>query len=119
MRVQRILQIVYLLGFISALLAFKPHTITEHQVIRDRTNLYRLTESEGIENAVVFVASRTGGQRFMSIGDLIRNDIDRTNSVLYVRDLGSQKNRRLMRRYPDRDFYRYSREQGERRARVS
>jgi hypothetical protein len=112
-RVQKCLQVIFLLGCAFTLFAFKAHTALEHQVVENRMSLYRLVESEEIKNAVIFVASRAPGPRLMDIGDLLRNSIDWAGSVLYVRDLGPKRKRRLMAFYSDREFYRYSREKGD------
>jgi len=110
---QRILQAIYGFGCAIALFNFIGHTTMEHRIVDKRLSLYRLVEREGIENAVIYVASSTAGPRYMNLGDLLRNGINRTNSVLYVRDLGPGKKQKLMAFYSGRDFYRYSRKKGE------
>lgn len=100
--------LVYL--FAVSLLAAVPllayHARVEHRVVLERTNLYRQVETQQVNNAVVIIQSRVGGERSMSPLDLTRNGPDIAGSVLYAVDRG-EDNRRLMDYYPTRSYYTY------------
>ena len=83
------------------------HFRVERQVIWERKDLYRLVEREKIKNAIIFLKTGTGTIRPMPIQDLTRNDLDYSNSVLYVWDRGKD-NQRLMEYYPKKHYYTYS-----------
>lgn len=81
----------------------------ENKIIKERTDLYRIVNESGIDNAVVLVSSGTSVIRPMPIGDLIRNDKLYQNQVIYARDLGPE-NELLFSYYNTRTFYRYIRD---------
>ncbi|HEX2573507.1 MAG TPA: glycosyltransferase family 39 protein [Polyangia bacterium] len=82
--------------------------VRQHRVVEERLDLYRQVEAAHLADAIVFIASGTGVLSEMPIGDLTRNGLDFTGSVLYAWDRGPD-NRRLMAQYPTRRFYRYVR----------
>jgi hypothetical protein len=104
----RIIRAIFFAGLIYGVVKFPFIAEREHQVIVERLDLYRHVERKHIHQAVVFVSSPTGVIRPMPIGDLLRNDKEYQNSILYARDLGDE-NRLLIEYYKDRTFYRYKR----------
>lgn len=72
--------------------------------VAERTEVYSAVKKQGIENAIVFIATGSGT---MPIGDLTRNGIHFDGSVLYVWDLGA-RNFELKTRYPGRKGYLYT-----------
>ncbi len=85
---------------------FAWHAADEAQVIWMRQEPVRLASQHGLDHAVVFMTTGSGGPRPMSARDLTRNGIELSGPVLFVRDLGPD-NARLMRHDSDRSFYRY------------
>lgn len=83
------------------------HLRIEREVVWGRKDLYRLVEKEKIKNAIIFLNTGSGAIRQMPIGGLTQNDIDYSNSVLYVWDRG-EDNKRLMGYYLKRGYYTYS-----------
>lgn len=81
----------------------------EHQIVAERTDLYKVTSRAQISNAVVLISSHTGIIRPMGILDLPRNGIDYDGSVIYAIDK-PEENYKLMQYYSDRAFYRYVRD---------
>jgi hypothetical protein len=81
----------------------------EHEVIKERTDIYTQVREQHITNAVVLISSDASVIRPMPPEDLNRNDKKYQNDVLYARDLG-EKNGDLKKYYPSRKFYRYVRE---------
>jgi len=61
-------------------------------------NILRTVKEMGIKNAIVFVRSYYGSV-FAANSPTLDGD------VIYVRDLGEEKNRELMKRFPNRKFY--------------
>lgn len=104
-----VIRAIFFAGLIYGVIKIPFIVARENQVITERLDLYRQVERKQIHQAVVFVASSTGVIRPMPIGDLLRNDKSYENDVLYARDLGEENNK-LMEFYPDRSFYRYTRE---------
>ncbi len=96
--------------FAASMLACLPlfawHAANESRVIWARREPFRLAGGQKLDHAVVFLSTRTGGERSMSAKDLTRNGADQDGPVLFVLDLGPE-NEKLMRYYPDRSFYRY------------
>ncbi len=86
----------------------------ERKVAWGRRDLYRLVEKDNIKNAIIFLKTGSGDIRQMPIRDLTRNDIDYSNSVLYVWDRGDD-NKRLMEYYPKREYYTYLYDKNSRR----
>jgi hypothetical protein len=109
---RRPLLLLFLAGWMSALVTLPVRASHEHRAVRDRLDLYRLVERERLSNAVVLLTTGTGVVRHMPVGDLIRNGLDFNRPVLYAADRGDD-NRRLMDFYPGRRFYRYERPPGE------
>jgi len=70
--------------------------------VAERTQLFKLTKERKLDRAVVFVSS---GINSMHVQDLPRNGLRFDGPVLFARDLGPQKNRLLLAKYPDRRFY--------------
>lgn len=95
-------------GLIFSLLKMPFIANREHQVILERKDLYAQVQRMKIHNAVVFISSNTSIVRPMSIADLTRNDEQYKNDVLYAIDL-QYKNKYLVDRYKNRNFYLYSR----------
>ena len=102
-------QVIFRMFMLSIVISFPVtllHLGTEKKVILERRNLYRKVEEKRIKNAIIFLKTGTGKQRYMWPGDLVRNDFKFQNDVLYVHDL-KEKNKELMDYYKDRDFYLY------------
>lgn len=81
----------------------------ERIVILERMDLYDQISSNNIHNALILLESGTGVVRPMPIEDLLRNSIDYQQDVLYARSLGPD-NVELIKDFPSRSIYRYSRE---------
>jgi hypothetical protein len=61
----------------------------EHRVVVERQDVYRQAEKEGLDNAIVIVASKVGTIRPMPPGDLIRNGLHiGEQKVLYAPIVG-------------------------------
>jgi hypothetical protein len=82
------------------------HARTEATVVDERAEPFTLVEAQHVDNAVVFLASGSGWVRPMGLRDLTRNDPERGDPVLFVRDAGAE-NVRLMRAFPRRQYFRY------------
>lgn len=98
-----------LAGLIYGIVKIPYITQREHQVVYERTDLYKLVEKEKISNAVVLISSHTGVIRPMGILDLPRNGTDYKGNVIYAIDLGAE-NKKIMEFYPDRVFYKYTKD---------
>ena len=81
----------------------------EHQVVRERLDLYARVKEAEISNAVVLVSSHTSVIRPMPIRDLTRNGINYKGDIIYAQDQG-EENAELLEFYPDRSFYKYIRD---------
>ncbi|HEX5931210.1 MAG TPA: hypothetical protein VFY74_05605 [Methyloceanibacter sp.] len=80
----------------------------EHRVVVERQDVYRQAEKEGLDNAIVIVASKVGTIRPMPPGDLIRNGLHiGEQKVLYARNRGA-RNQELLAHFPGREVYFYS-----------
>jgi hypothetical protein len=97
-------------AFAISVLACVPITLVyaglEHGVVKERAEPYTLVATQGVDNAVIFLASGSGWVHPMRARDLTRNNPDRSNRVLYVHDAGAD-NARLMAAYPGRSYFRY------------
>ena len=102
---------MFLAGLAVAVIKIPFIAHREHRIIEERQDIFTLSERAGLKNAVVLVSSHVSVTRPMPIGDLLRNDVDYSNSVLYARDLPG-RNEELFSFYPDREFYRYERSPG-------
>lgn len=80
----------------------------EKRIVEERMDIYDQVKQAGINNAVVLVTSHTGIIRPMGQLDLSRNALDYNGDVIYVLDLGD-RNREVIRHYPNRSIYRYVR----------
>jgi len=102
---------LYILGFIIALILIPYHAMNEHNVIKERINLYTMVKNKNINNAIILVAQNTGVIRTMPTRDLIRNGltIDDKN-VIYARIIDSETYRKLHKYFYNRKIYRYERE---------
>ena len=109
---RRPLLLLFLAGWLSALVTLPVRAGYEHRAVGERLDLYRLVERERLSNAAVLLKTGTGILRRMPAGDLIRNGLSFDRPVLYAVDRGDE-NRRLMDFYPGRRFYRYERPPGE------
>lgn len=83
----------------------------EGKIVEERMDIYTRVEEANVRKAIILVADGTGVIRPMPSGDLTRNDKEYNSDVLYAVDRPSS-NGELMRRFPDRQFYRYSRNPG-------
>lgn len=99
-------------GLIYAVVKLPYIMAREHRVVRERLDLYTSVKSAGISNAVVFISTPTSIIRPMPPSDLVRNDMNFQNDVLYAHDRGAQ-NITLMEYYPSRTFYKYVRDSDE------
>ncbi len=105
---QRWAYALFLAGCIYAVVKIPFIAHREHEIITERQDVYRLVEERELHNAVVLIASPTSVKRPMPIGDLLRNDFEYSNPVLFARDL-RERNKELFEYYPSREFYRYVR----------
>lgn len=81
----------------------------ESKIVDQRQDLYNLTKTQRIHNAVVFIESPTSPLRPMPADDLTRNDPKFSNDVVYALPVPGI-NQLLMDYYADRAFYRYTRD---------
>jgi len=107
------------LAFISAtlfmnLFVISAHIRAEHETIYERNDLYRKVQEQGIHHGIVFLRT---GTATMPVTDLTRNSPDFQDKVLYARDL-KEKNALLMNYYPDRRYYLYEYDQGQKTSRL-
>ena len=98
---------LFLLGEVSAPFQLLYHSRIENKVVEERIELYNLVEDRELVNSLIFLSSGTGILRPMAWHNLTRNDIDFSNSVLYVRNMG-ENNYLLMKYYPNRKYYLFS-----------
>jgi hypothetical protein len=77
------------------------------RIVYERSDLYRVVETEGVSRAIVFVATPTGTRWSMNATDHTRNWGRYDGSVIYALDRGAD-NIRLTAAYPDRACYRYT-----------
>lgn len=105
-------KVLYFIGFLIAIILIPFHSLKEHKVIYERTDLYRLSELNKLKNSIVIVSSGTGHIRRMPPGDLIRNgiSIDKDKNILYVLDQGIKSYEKLHNFFPTKKIYRYIRE---------
>jgi hypothetical protein len=103
-------------GVIASLLAFVPFEAASLRLMADVTQApYDLVESRGLQNALVFVHSLPS----MSVAPGSwayyhrNNSPDLSDRVLFVRDLGPEKDRELMRYLPERTPYRMQMKDGQ------
>ena len=68
---------------------FAVHAAVERQVIRERSDPYRMVAAAGLEHALVLIAGRVGTVRSMAAFDLTRNGFTNEGSVLYGLDQGA------------------------------
>ncbi len=101
-------RILFVTGIVYSLVRIPVIAARENRVVRERMDLYDQVTRKKIDNAVIFIASPTGVIRPMDEENLNRNDKFYQNGVLYAIDLG-ERNSILMKRYPDRRFFRYER----------
>jgi len=80
-----------------------------HNIITERTDLFRKVANAKIDNAIVFVKDRTGVISSMMQRDLLRNGVDLSGNVIYAIDRGT-KNGALLDHFPDREIWLYKRE---------
>lgn len=95
-------------GIVASLLAFVPFQAASLRLMADVTRApYDLVESRGLDNALVFVRSlpalsvAPGSWAYYHRN----NSPDLSDRVLFVRDLGPEKNKELMRYLPGRTPY--------------
>lgn len=91
------------------------HAVYQREVVSERMEPYRLVREMNVDNALVFLQSGSGVRlKPMPVEDLVRNDVEYKNRVLFVHDRG-EENRILMRHYPERKYFafRYSRQRDE------
>ena len=74
------------------------------QVVWDRQTPYRLVQEQKIHHAVIFIKTSSGKIYPIRRGELLRNDLDFSNDVLYVQDR-REENKKLMHYYPDKTYY--------------
>jgi hypothetical protein len=86
---------------------FAMRAVTEHRVIVERSDPFRMVEEANLTNAIVLIGGRVGTERSMSATDLTRNGIDFTGSVLYGLDIGPQENCQLLAAFASRTPYLY------------
>lgn len=104
----RALIAVPIAGTIASLLAFVPFQVASLRLMADVTQApYDLVESRGLDNALVFVRNLPGLS--VTPGSWAyyhrNNSPDLSDRVLFVRDLGPEKNKDLIRYLPDRTPY--------------
>lgn len=87
--------------FIFSILFFINRGFYFHKQVNARMQLYDRVKEEKISNAIIFLSTGSGS---MPASLLTRNDISFNADILFVRDL-KEKNRLLMKQYPDRDYY--------------
>lgn len=107
-RLTRALIAAPLAGTLVSLLAFVPFELASLRLMADVTQApYDLVESRGLDNALVFVRSLPA--RSVTPGSWAyyhrNNSPDLRDRVLFVRDLGTERNKDLMRYFPDRTAY--------------
>jgi hypothetical protein len=107
-RLTRTLIAAPLAGAMASLFAFVPFQAASLRLMADVTQApYDLVESRGVDNALVFVRSLPASS--VTPGSWAyyhrNNSPDLSDRVLFVRDLGLEKNRELMRYLPDRTPY--------------
>ncbi len=95
-------------GILVSLFAFVPTEIASVRLMADVSRLpYDLVEARGLDRATVFV--RNVATPFLAPGSWAyyhrNNSPDLGDPVLFVRDLGPEKNKELMRYLPDRAPY--------------
>jgi hypothetical protein len=95
-------------GVLASLLAFVPFEAASLRLMADVTQApYDLVESRGLDNALVFVRSLPALS--VSPGSWTyyhrNNSPDLSDRVLFVRDLGTERNKDLMRYLPGRTPY--------------
>ena len=107
-RLTRALIAAPLAGALVCLLAFMPFELASLRLMADVTQApYDLVESRGLDNALVFVRSLPalsvvpGSWAYYHRN----NSPDLRDRVLFVRDLGAERNKELMRYLPDRTAY--------------
>jgi hypothetical protein len=107
-RLTRALIAAPLAGALVSLLAFVPFEVASLRLMADVTQApYDLVESRGLNHALVFVRSLPalsvvpGSWAYYHRN----NSPDLRDQVLFVRDLGAEKNKELMRYLPDRTPY--------------
>jgi len=107
-RLTRALVAAPIAGVLASLLAFVPFQVASLRLMADVTQApYDLVESRGLDNALVFVRNLPATS--VTPGSWAyyhrNNSPDLSDRVLFVRDLGLEKNRELMRYLPDRTPY--------------
>jgi hypothetical protein len=98
---------LYALSVVLAVPVFAWQAWTAHEIVYERTDLYRTVVTSDISNAVVFVATPTGTRRPMAATDHTRNWGRYDAPVIYALDRGAE-NRRLLGAFPGRRGYRYT-----------
>jgi hypothetical protein len=103
-------------GVIASILAFVPFEAASLRLMADVTQApYDLVESRGLQNALVFVHSLPSTS--VAPGSWAyyhrNNSPDLSDRVLFVRDLGPEKDRELMRYLPERTPYRMQMKDGQ------
>ena len=111
-------KVLYVIGFLIAVMLIPFHSWKEHKVIYERTDLYRLSELNKLDNSIVIVSSSTGVVRPMPPGDLIRNGISIDKNILYARDRGIKSYEKLHKFFPTKKIYRYTREKNSSQGRL-
>jgi hypothetical protein len=86
----------------------------EHDVVRDRLDLYDTVARAGLDNAVVIIHSGTSDARPMDPWDLARNGQDLSGPVLYARERDERPLADLVAALPGREFWIYERAEGTR-----
>ena len=77
------------------------------EVSSQRKSLYQLAERTIEHRAIVFIHGHLGKRLILTEEDAVRNHPLLNTKILYAHDLGD-KNKELMRLYPDREYYRGS-----------
>lgn len=100
-------------GLMAASVAMLPvwvavHAAIEHEVIDERTDLYRQVQDAGLTEALILIGGRVGSRRSMGARDLTRNGVDHAEPVLFGLARSPEEDCRLFARHPDRRAYLYA-----------
>src|SRR5262249_6110258 len=107
-------RVLFLVGVLGALTvsvlvgigAYAAVAYQFHRIVNQRMELFDLVADANLSNAIVIIGSLTGSAypMWMSSGDLTRNGIDLSGSVLYANDI-RDKTCALARAFPGRALY--------------
>jgi hypothetical protein len=100
---------LFLAGLIQGIVKIPFIMDREHEIVTERTDVYRLAAESKIENAVILLKTTTGVKRPMPVRDLTRNGQHFEGNILYAESIPG-KNDELMSHYPDRSFFEYTRD---------